>query len=501
MSETLPASTEMIDYVDQHDQALGVGSLGSIQATFQRHRWFFVFIYNDAGEILMLRRSETSEVSPYGWDVPCEGHVAAGEDYHRAALRTLQAQYGIPWETAPLRFFMKQNASLENSMRFIQFYTCGPISGPPEPTDPERSDLHFVRFEDVDAMMEQTPGDAAESLTVAWRAREAIYWQLNTPTEILPAPEQNRKETPAARGTAGLSGAVAGGPVSKEGFAIPADALAGMQMEGSPFMHQNTKEKLERPSVGTIIGGILLLIKYIFLCVVLLIVLMLDMKLYGAPFIGGFVALLFLHELGHVAAALYMKTPVSSVMFFPLFSTISRIYEERRDLWTEGVLACGGPIAGAIGATLCTLAGFALGSSLLLTLGLTGFILNLLILVPVPYMDGNRMCAAVESSFWIMGLLLLAMGQMVIEGQNFMLYVTISLILYLGFNRIITSSSTLEEQAKIYSAIPKKSRIMMAVLFFGLTAFMVAGAKLSIVGLWRLLPAEKTEDISQDSSL
>ncbi|MEZ0298346.1 MAG: NUDIX domain-containing protein, partial [Candidatus Methylacidiphilales bacterium] len=191
-------SDTQVDYVDTQDHVVGTGSLATVQSTFQPHRWFFVFIYNDAGEILMLHRSEVHETSPNCWDVSCEGPVTAGEDYPSAARRTLEAQLGIPAETVPLRPFAKIPAGLDNSKRFIQLYTCGPLNGPFSPATEEFAQLAFARPEDVDALVESSHGEVAECLRIAWRFRSELAAQLANPGKIVeaPAPVQTTTTVP-----------------------------------------------------------------------------------------------------------------------------------------------------------------------------------------------------------------------------------------------------------------------------------------------------------------
>ncbi len=53
-----------------------------------------IFVVNEAGEVLILRRSATNTRRPLGWDLP-GGKVEQDEDPNAAVLRELQEEAGI----------------------------------------------------------------------------------------------------------------------------------------------------------------------------------------------------------------------------------------------------------------------------------------------------------------------------------------------------------------------------------------------------------------------
>ena len=75
--------------------------------------------------------------------------------------------------------------------------------------------------------------------------------------------------------------------------------------------------------------------------------------IWGWQFGLGFVLLLFVHELGHVAVAKYQGLPVSAPVFIPFMGALILMKEMPQNAWREAQIALGGPILGALGAAAC----------------------------------------------------------------------------------------------------------------------------------------------------
>ena len=126
--------------------------------------------------------------------------------------------------------------------------------------------------------------------------------------------------------------------------------------------------------------------------------------LWGWQFAIGFVLLLFVHELGHVAEAKRQGLPVSAPLFIPFLGAMIALKELPDDAWKEAKIALAGPIVGSLGAGLVWLAGESLDSELLVALAFTGFFLNLFNLLPITPLDGGRAAAAIHPALWAVGL-------------------------------------------------------------------------------------------------
>jgi Zn-dependent protease len=125
--------------------------------------------------------------------------------------------------------------------------------------------------------------------------------------------------------------------------------------------------------------------------------------IWGWQFGLGFVLLLFVHELGHVAVAKYQGLPVSAPVFIPFMGALILMKEMPQNAWREAQVALGGPILGTLGAAACWGLGETMDSDLLVALAYVGFFLNLFNLIPVLPLDGGRAIGAVHPVFWVLG--------------------------------------------------------------------------------------------------
>ncbi|OMF99371.1 site-2 protease family protein [Paenibacillus sp. FSL R7-0337] len=122
-------------------------------------------------------------------------------------------------------------------------------------------------------------------------------------------------------------------------------------------------------------------------------------------FAVGFVALLFVHEIGHVIAAKRIGLPVSAPLFIPFMGALITMKKQPLDAREEAYVAFGGPILGSIGALIVFGAAYYYHSPLLYSLAYIGFFLNLINLLPIHPLDGGRIATAVTRWLWLVGLI------------------------------------------------------------------------------------------------
>src|SRR5581483_9879831 len=111
--------------------------------------------------------------------------------------------------------------------------------------------------------------------------------------------------------------------------------------------------------------------------------------LWGWRFAVGFVALIFVHEMGHFFEARRQGLHASWPTFIPFIGAYVTIHGQRLNPWTNAQVALAGPLVGGVGATIFWAIGEQSGSSLLQALGYAGFLINLINLLPVGFLDGG----------------------------------------------------------------------------------------------------------------
>ena len=189
--------------------------------------------------------------------------------------------------------------------------------------------------------------------------------------------------------------------------------------------------------------------------------------IWGWRFAVGFVFLLLIHELGHVAELRRQGVPATAPLFIPFLGAVVGMKQMPHNVWKEAQVALAGPIVGSLAAAGVWAAGEALDSDLLVALAFTGFFLNLFNLIPVSPLDGGRAVAALHPALWAVGLALL-LGLTILR-PNPILF----LVLIVGGIEVWRRwRDRNEPRAAAYYAIEPWQRAIVAVTYVGLAALL-----------------------------
>lgn len=185
---------------------------------------------------------------------------------------------------------------------------------------------------------------------------------------------------------------------------------------------------------------------------------------WGWSFAAGFVALIFIHEMGHVLALRMMGVPATAPMFIPFVGAHIVMEKMPKNAYVEAVGAYGGPLLGTLGAIGCVGIGMATGNLFWYALASSGFLLNLFNLLPISPLDGGRIIGVISPKLWVLGLV----------GAIGLFYLTwspiIALILILGSYQIYTSLKKPAAERAQYYSVPLGKRIAMGAAFLFLLA-------------------------------
>jgi Zn-dependent protease len=131
---------------------------------------------------------------------------------------------------------------------------------------------------------------------------------------------------------------------------------------------------------------------------------------WGWRYAAGFVALLFVHEMGHYLAARQRGLAVGAPTFIPFVGAWIQLKEMPHDAETEAYVGMAGPLVGSAGALLCYFAARDLQADWLLAVAYAGFFINLFNLIPLSPLDGGRITQVISPWLWLAGVpVLLAM--------------------------------------------------------------------------------------------
>jgi Zn-dependent protease len=233
----------------------------------------------------------------------------------------------------------------------------------------------------------------------------------------------------------------------------------------------------EKPTIqsyfGAIIAGLIAVVKYFKTSLSMVLMIWVYSWYFGWIFAAGFVFLIFVHEMGHVIAAKWLGIPVTAPVFIPFIGAAILMKQNPRDAWTEALMAYGGPLAGCIGSWIAWYASLLLNQDWLMAVASASFIINLFNLIPFQPLDGGRICAAISTWFWVIGLMMLAAAVFYFHAIPIWL---VALILFVAFPRIKETfllPPTPEMQR--YYTTHISNRLTMALMYLGLIAALLLG--------------------------
>lgn len=131
-------------------------------------------------------------------------------------------------------------------------------------------------------------------------------------------------------------------------------------------------------------------------------------SIWGIAFALGFVALLLVHEMGHVFAIKAEGGKASLPFFIPFAGAMISARSFGGNAAAEARVGLAGPVLGTIGSAVCYLLWKDTGHQIWQALAYWGFFLNLINLIPVLPLDGGRAMSAMTPLMWIVGYAVLA---------------------------------------------------------------------------------------------
>lgn len=190
---------------------------------------------------------------------------------------------------------------------------------------------------------------------------------------------------------------------------------------------------------------------------------------FGWPFAVGFVLLIFLHEMGHVAAMRLHGLEMSAPVFIPFVGAMIAMKKLPPNARVEAEVAIAGPIAGGLAAAGCWAIGVAFDAPLFVALAYSGFFLNLFNLLPVSPLDGGRIAGAISQWIWVGGL---AAGlALAVRSANPLLW----LIVILGGFRAVQAFRGKGSEPPGYFEIRPAERLAIGIGYFVLAALLALG--------------------------
>jgi Zn-dependent protease len=125
--------------------------------------------------------------------------------------------------------------------------------------------------------------------------------------------------------------------------------------------------------------------------------------IWGWKFAAGFVALLFIHEMGHYIQLRREGVKPSGMLFIPFLGAAVGTRSLGGSALAEARVGLAGPVLGSLACLVPAALWLATDNEFWQALAFTGFFLNLFNLVPVLPLDGGRAMAAMAPWMWFVG--------------------------------------------------------------------------------------------------
>jgi Zn-dependent protease len=116
-------------------------------------------------------------------------------------------------------------------------------------------------------------------------------------------------------------------------------------------------------------------------------------------FAFGFVAMIFVHELGHILEARRQGLKVSAPTFIPFFGAYVTIERAGLTPWRNALISLAGPFLGGVGAAAVWAYGSAHHSQMLVVLANIAFLLNAFNMIPIGFLDGGQTVNAAREAW------------------------------------------------------------------------------------------------------
>jgi Zn-dependent protease len=198
--------------------------------------------------------------------------------------------------------------------------------------------------------------------------------------------------------------------------------------------------------------------------------------IWGWKFAAGFVALLFVHEMGHYIQMRREGVEPSWMLFIPFLGAAVGARSLGGSAVAEARVGLAGPVLGTLGSLVVAGIYVATGEEFWRALAFVGFFLNLFNLLPVLPLDGGRAMAAMAPWMWVVGFA--ALLAMLILAPNPILII---ILLFGGmetWRRYKQRKSGLEGNAAYYKVKPIH-RLAVGAVYVGLLVLLGVGMDLT----------------------
>jgi Zn-dependent protease len=200
--------------------------------------------------------------------------------------------------------------------------------------------------------------------------------------------------------------------------------------------------------------------------------------LWGWKFAVGFVALLFVHEMGHYIQMRREGVQPSWMLFIPFLGAAVGARSLGGSALAEARVGLAGPVLGTVGCAVVAAIAFATDQDFWYALAFTGCLLNLFNLLPVIPLDGGRAMAAMAPWMWFVGFGIVVLLVFVWPNPIIILIAILG-----GFElyRRWRDRKKGEEGNAAYYSVSTRHRLAVGAVYVGLIVVLALGMDLTFI--------------------
>jgi hypothetical protein len=155
----------LIDWVDAADKPIATIPRSEVFLRRAGFRVVHVFVFNNAGELLLQQLGRNRERNPLKWGSSVAGYLNAGERYLDGAIRRLREELACD---APLTKFGSVGMLDQGARKFVTLYLAS--ASDVAMSEPEHiENLRFERVADVSDWLLASPEDFTETFRFLFR--------------------------------------------------------------------------------------------------------------------------------------------------------------------------------------------------------------------------------------------------------------------------------------------------------------------------------------------
>lgn len=161
---------ELFDVVDEKDQVLRQETREVVHQEDLLHRAVHIFVFNKYRELFLQKRSHLKDKHPGVWDSSAAGHLDAGDNYQKTAVRELEEELGIK-NTELQEVDELIPASANTGWEHVRLYLVrydGALRFPCS----EIETGQWFPMEEIRAWIQARPGDFASGFIECWNLFE-----------------------------------------------------------------------------------------------------------------------------------------------------------------------------------------------------------------------------------------------------------------------------------------------------------------------------------------